>query len=271
MSIKTQNKTQKRHWLLLRGLGRDKRHWGEFVSDFEQAFAGDQVSTLDTCGNGDFAADKCPLNIKEYTEHCRSHRPGPDQKVHLVALSLGGMIALDWAQRYPDEVASITLINTSAANLTSMIKRIYPRALYKLVSALVLDSVWQPNHEAVERTILQVTSNQLTASPPQAPHTLPSHPLAQWTQFRADQQTTLANLVRQLVAASRFKAKPLNNLKPLILTSRADKLVNCMASADLRKFYDATMAVHPSAGHDLPLDDGAWVIGKVKGWLVPVR
>jgi len=25
--------------------------------------------------------------------------------------------------------------------------------------------------------------------------------------------------------------------------------------------------IHPEAGHDLPLDDGAWVAGQIRAWL----
>jgi hypothetical protein len=34
----------------------------------------------------------------------------------------------------------------------------------------------------------------------------------------------------------------------------------------LARYWQAAFAEHPSAGHDLPLDDGAWVAGQVAQW-----
>lgn len=258
-----------RHWLLLRGLGRDHRHWGTFVAQFKLAFPDDKVSVLDTCGNGEFATLKSPLSIAEYTDHCRlmlgeslgvnigGKLAGTPEKstanIHLVALSLGGMIALDWAHRFSDEVLSITLINTSAANLTPWYKRINLLAVIKSILAIV----WNCNDEAIENEILQLTSNKQQ-------HT---DILARWTKYRRVQRTSLFNLIRQLIAASRFKANSLAKVTPLVLSSRADRLVNNVASKDIHRYFGGILVKHYSAGHDLPLDDGSWVISQIKQYL----
>ncbi len=239
-----------KHWLLLRGLGRDHRHWGEFINQFKAAFADDKVSVLDTCGNGDFATLKSPLSIAKYTDHCRQHITEHSQGIHLVALSLGGMIALDWAQRFPQEVVSITLLNSSAANLTSWHKRINLSHLVKAVLAILASR--QP--EIIEKAILQLSSNQ----------TQNNDTLARWTEYRREQCTSNVNLIRQLIAASRFKAFKLTNISPLVLTSKSDRLVNTIASEHLYFHLGGKLVVHPSAGHDLPLDDANWVIAQIK-------
>ena len=238
-----------RQWILLRGLGRDKRHWGEFVSQFQQAFIHDKVTALDTCGNGDFVGLKSPLSIEQYTEHCRQQLETSSVEVHLVALSLGGMIALDWAHRYPQEVKSLTLINSSAANLTPWNRRIKFWALAKLT----IRTISQSTPESAEKSILEMTSNL----------PLQQQILACWTKYRCSHKTYLLNLIRQLIAASRFEAKQLPKLAPLVLTSKTDRLVNTIASKDLHRFLGGHIVEHLSAGHDLPLDDCVWVIKQI--------
>ena len=238
------------HWVLLRGLGRDHRHWGSFINEFEQAFSTDLVSTIDTCGNGDFVKMKSPMLIAEYTVHCRKALGNNAKRINLVALSLGGMIALDWAQRFPDQVNSITLINSSVANLTPWYRRINTKALLKLVSPLLS----QKSPEKIEKAILALTANLMNNN----------EILQQWTGYREAHCTSLANLLRQLIAAARFNLQTPLKITSLVLCSEADKLVNCVASKDIYKYLGGRIITHSSAGHDLPLDDSAWVLAQIK-------
>lgn len=246
--------TGKRHWILLRGLGRDKRHWGEFVAHFADSFADDKVTTLDTCGNGCYADMKSPLSIKGYTEHCRELLTDDELPVHLVALSLGGMIAMDWTQRYPDEVASVTLINTSAANLTSMFQRINLKTLAKLVTALLFS---RRNFD-IEKAIYQATSN----------NRFELKTVEKWQLFRDDKTTSISNLLRQLFAASRFKLDELAVSRQLVLVSRNDRLVSSNAGVAIAEHLKCQIKYHSDAGHDLPLDDGQWIIDQIKMSLI---
>jgi len=245
-----------RHWVLLRGLGRDKRHWGSFILKFQQAFKNDRVSAIDTCGNGNFAQQKSPLSILEYTEHCRQQLHGDNVyknkqiKVHLVALSLGGMIAVDWAQRFPDEVLSLTLINSSIANFTPWHKRINLLVFARLLKTILS----KKSSEELEKSILQVSSN----------FPIQQSTLDCWHKYRCTQGTSFVNLIRQLIAAARFKANKLPNIVPLVLSSKEDRLVSYIASEDIHRYLGGQLIIHPKAGHDLPLDDGDWVIQQIK-------
>lgn len=235
-----------RHWVLLRGLGRDQRHWGDFVELFKQQFPNDLVTCLDTCGNGVFVQMNSPLQISHYTEHCRSLLSLGARQVHLVGLSLGGMVAMDWAERYGEEVQSLTLINTSAANLTTMTERIRLASLFRLVKSIL----FAPQAYRVEHEILSVTSNR----------PLGKQLVSQWTSYRMEGATTVANLLRQLLAAARFKLGKLEGVPTLVLSSRSDRLVSVKAGTDIAAHLQCPIFYHPDAGHDLPLDDGRWVI-----------
>ncbi len=238
-----------KHWVLLRGLGRDKRHWGEFSERFKQRFAFDTVTLLDTCGNGEFSQLKSPLAIGCYTDLCREALATSNKQVHLVALSLGGMIAMDWAARYNKEVQSLTLINTSAANLTRMTERINFATLPRLIWTLLISA----DPFQIEQAILAATSNLA----------LTDAQVKRWGEYRIECATSTANVLRQLYAASRFKIQPIGPVPCKVLISANDRLVSANAGKAIAKYLQCPFVCHPSAGHDLPLDDPSWIIEQI--------
>ena len=247
-------------WILLRGLGRDKRHFGRFLDKFQQAFADDTVITIDTLGNGEFKGLKSPTDIAKYTEHCRKilAQSGHNKAIELVALSLGGMVAMDWTTRYPQEINSITIMNTSAANLTPPHKRMQLSTLSRLLYAFLINC----SNKGIESAIVNATSNQQILNPNALEQTIQS-----WTAIREQGVTSTINMIRQLAAAATFKLEKPPNIDPnklLILASDKDHIVNHQASIDLQHFFNCPMLVHMQAGHDLPLDAPNWVIEQIK-------
>ncbi|MBN3802464.1 alpha/beta hydrolase, partial [Paraburkholderia sp. Ac-20336] len=53
----------------------------------------------------------------------------------------------------------------------------------------------------------------------------------------------------------------------LILSARADRLVNPACSTKLAAAWRTGHRVHPWAGHDLPHDDPAWMAAQIRAWL----
>ena len=75
------------------------------------------------------------------------------------------------------------------------------------------------------------------------------------------------NILRQLFAAMRFRAPAqLGKIPLLMLAGEHDKLVNVACSRALASLWHCPLQIHAQAGHDLPLDDGAWVIRQVLDW-----
>ena len=65
----------------------------------------------------------------------------------------------------------------------------------------------------------------------------------------------------------RFQAQPEPPLAlTLVLASALDQLVSPACSKSLAQHWSATLRIHPSAGHDMALDDGPWVAAQVKAW-----
>jgi pimeloyl-ACP methyl ester carboxylesterase len=89
-----------------------------------------------------------------------------------------------------------------------------------------------------------------------------------WSAIRRSAPVSRGNALRQLWAAARFAAAAAAPHCPvLILSSRADKLVDPACSAKLAAAWGVPRREHPWAGHDLPHDDPAWTAEQVRAWL----
>jgi pimeloyl-ACP methyl ester carboxylesterase len=245
-------------WVLLRGLMREQRHWGRFPGELARLLPDPVIVTPDLPGNGERHAQRSATTVAGMVEFCRAdlRARGVPAPYSLLALSLGGMVAVEWASRYPQEIARGVLINTSMRPFSRFHQRLrwqnYPAIFRQLAQGGV---------ENQERLILRLTSSQGDAAEREGL-------LKRWLEYQREFPVTRANALRQLWSAACFRAPAVKPAVPLLLLSSAgDQLVDQRCSANLARAWQAEHAVHPNAGHDLPLDDGAWVAQAVADWL----
>ena len=248
-------------WILLRGLTREARHWGDFP---QQLAPGVQapgtgitpVLALDLPGNGEFYKQASPASVRGMVDFSRRQllASGLPPPYSLLAMSLGGMVAADWAQRYPQEVARLVLINTSMRRFSRVSERLRPGSWPALA---LLAARWQSADNA-ERTIHQLTCQRATSR---------GEDLAAWLRIRKDAPVSAANAARQLWAAAHYAGSAAPGCPMLVLSSSGDQLVHPQCSARLAQAWRATHHKHPWAGHDLPHDDARWVCQRIADWL----
>lgn len=244
-------------WIFLRGLTRESRHWGSFPELFASGIPDAQVLTPDLPGNGNLNTQKSPLHVTEMAEYIRAQLIG--QGIHppyrVLAMSLGAMVAVAWAARHPEEIQGCVLINTSLRPFSPFYRRLKPANYLRFLKLALLgrcDRDW-------EKTILELTSHKKKHS---------EYVLDHWVAYRHEHPVNFKNALRQIAAAARYSAPRAKPLIPvLVLTSKEDALVDTSCSRQLAVHWDTDFAEHPSAGHDLPLDDGDWVIRQVRLWL----
>lgn len=247
-------------WILLRGLVRQSRHWEGFPAALAEARPGAHVHTLDLPGNGDLHRDVSPDTVAGMVEALRKQLAarGLRPPFHVMALSLGGMVAVDWLSRYPDELAAAVLINTSAAGFNPFWQRLrtvnYP--------ALMRYFLFGRDHLAREEEVLRLTCNLLPADEERAV-------ALRWADYAREYATSRSNALRQLRAAMRFRAPAqLPGSVPVLLVNGAgDRLVHPVCSVTLSGAWRCPLRVHPHAGHDLALDAPRWLAGTVSEWL----
>lgn len=252
-------------WLLLRGLVRERRHWGDFPERL--GARGGPVVTLDLPGVGTERHRPSPTSIAGIVEDLRARwiltrtaleaggESGAIGGWRLFAPSLGGMIALAWAERHPEDFAGVAVCNTSARDLAGVFDRFSTTAVATVARALVSAG------EAREAHILGLVSN--------TDHGRALAPT--FAGFAAEAPIGTDVLARQLWAASRATAPRALATPLFVLCSEGDRLCAPVNSRVLAERLGAPLAVHPTAGHDLPLDDPEWVVERLVAWASGAR
>lgn len=237
-----------KHFYLLRGLIREKEHWGPFIDELQKQYPESQISTIDIPGAGEYFQNICPLSISGIVEEMRKDfitLKSENEISHLVAISLGGMISVEWMRKYPHDFKLATLINTSFGGISPFYQRLLPSALLHLLKI--------PFFKGREREakILELVSNHNHKNSPT---------LDLWESIHQRRPVSIDNSLRQLFAAANFKIKDFTPPIPVqILASEADRMVSVECSRAIAKKWNAPILEHKSAGHDLSLDDPLWV------------
>lgn len=235
-------------WLLLRGLARETGHWGNFIDALAVARPDDHFHTLDLPGVGSQCHETSPATIPGIRRHVQSRSSFLQEPFLLVGLSMGGMVALDWASEDSSAIAGVVAINSSCAwnpPWQRLQANHWPDVLKLLGTA---------DTSRREARILDLTSNR-------------SHPgalLQYWQRLQAQHPVSRNNALRQLVAASRYRPPRRKPPVPLlVLGSKADRLVSHHCSATLAQRWQCPLQTHSWAGHDLALDDPDWLVDRL--------
>jgi len=242
-------------WILLRGLTRESRHWNGFPQRLQARMPDADIHAIDLPGCGGRNADRSPSTIERIAADCREEAlaRGLTPPFRLLAISLGGMVAVAWAHDHPDEVAGCVLINSSMRPFSPFHRRLRPRSYPGLLKMLL-----PIGNRRREETVLRLTSARAGEL---------GSVLAAWTRYRDERPVSLNNALRQLAAAARYLAPAAAPAMPLlILAASRDLLVDPACSRSLASAWHDDFAEHPTAGHDLPLDDGEWVAARVAEW-----
>lgn len=249
-------------WVLLRGLTREQGHWGDFPALLQAALPpGSQVITPDLPGNGRLWQSRSPATVTGMVEALRQQLRGLDVPgpCHVVAMSLGAMVTVEWMHRHPQDVLDAVLINTSLKPHSPFWRRLQP-CHYPTILRLLLT---RAPAAAWERAILQMTTRHPGGSASFDVAALLHH----WMALRAAHPVATANGLRQLWAAARYQApRGLPPAPVLLLNGEGDRLVHPSCSQVLAASWGAPLIRHPTAGHDLPLDAGPWVVQQIRHW-----
>lgn len=243
-------------WVFLRGLIRQHRHWEDFPARFQAAFPDAAVILLDLPGNGDLYDHDSPSSIADMVESIREQlsRRNVQGPVNVLALSLGAMTAIEWMERYPCEIERAVLMNTSLRGMSNFTERLRPENYPDILKSLIFNSPVER-----EKLILDISTNLY-------PHK--AELASKWVGYAEAQPTSRMNGLRQLFAAGSYSAPPARpHEHVLILQSLGDHLINPVCSTRIAEKWRWPLVSHPTAGHDLTLDDGDWVVQRIKEWL----
>lgn len=251
-------------WLLLRGLIREQRHWLDFPERFAALVHGPDASPtrpvlLDLPGFGSENDAVVPPTVAGFVDDLRARlrRVVPaGEPCGIFAVSLGGMVALEWLARHPEDFVAGVVVNTSLADLSWPWERMQPHNWPRVALAPFLSA------RARERMLLGMTRHQGDLE----------RAADRYAAIAAATPPRRASAAGQLRAALRMRCPGKLAVPALVLASRGDRLVSWRCSARLAERLALPIRLHEgegrdAAGHDLPLDAPDWVCAQVSGWL----
>lgn len=246
--------------ILLRGLLREKRHWGDFP-DILQSNLGSEfsVEALDLPGIGTQRGTLFSLDIDEVVHDLRTRSEVimKKDKILLVSNSLGSMIAMKWAELFPEDLSGVVLMNTSASNISDLKERISKYAL-KVFAQVIAEE----DPAKREAKVLSLVSSKYINDSSKA---------EEWGSYAMGKKETLELGLRQLWVASKFHSRGVLDVPSLVLCSLQDRLLDPMATMKVARAIGAEQRINHVAGHDLPLDDPEWVSLEIKNWIKSSR
>lgn len=247
-------------WIVLRGLGRGHGHWGTFIGKLGQALPDDKIYWLDLPGNGFLNKSVSPTAIESYVPALErqlkaSNFFSVEGRTLGVGLSLGAMVLTEWAQQQPKRFNKVFLINTSAANLSKPWKRISLR-----VFANSLKQLFTSELEQFELNSLKLT----TTLSEEIIKSKYKEDFRAVIDFSKKYPIEKRNILRQLLAASRYVFPQRPAVPTVLLCGAGDQFVNPACSSDIKRRWDCDLLTHPTAGHDLAFEDSDWLIETLK-------
>ncbi len=244
------------NWILLRGLTRESEHWGDFLPQLQQAFPQVQIHCLDLPGSGIYYQEHSPNSIADITKFVRQQALANgwlQEKVTLLTLSLGGMVAWEWMQQFPDDVKAAVLMNSSLATLNPFYQRLRWQSYGKVAQIVCKTDCYRR-----ELAIVKLVSNLESVHEKVA---------AAWEQIQTLRPVSAKNTLQQLLAAARYQPQLQKPIPPvLLLNGLGDRLVSPKCSENISQRYDLPLISHPHAGHDLCIDNPQWVIAQLQQW-----
>jgi pimeloyl-[acyl-carrier protein] methyl ester esterase len=236
-----------KQWVFLRGLAREKRHWGDFPEFFASQFPGVRVEAIDAPGLGEHSNISSPTSMAGIAEFCwgEARQKFPNGKIAILAVSMGGMITMEWMRTHEQEIEAAILINSSSKDSAFFHRlryQIWPNFLKAAVHAQIKER---------EKLVIDMIMNSEVAREKALPC---------WTKIAQDHPIHPLTFVRQLWAASQFSGLQKKPSTPvLLLNSLGDRFVDPSCSETLHQKFQWQLERHPWGGHDLVWDDPQWV------------
>jgi pimeloyl-ACP methyl ester carboxylesterase len=161
--------------------------------------------------------------------------------------SLGGMVALEWAASYPEELAGVAIAASSASDVSPLLKR-----YSALGFVLTLTNRFLRDPERRQRRLAWLVSSR---------RDIRDRIVKEWIEIERARPVSFTTIRAQMGAASNWKAPRSLGVRSLFLVGLKDRLVHPDCSRALARRYGAPLEEHPDAGHDLTTDAPDWVAG----------
>lgn len=239
---------------LLRGLSRESEHWGDFGVFLNANFPKSSIHYIDMPGAGIYHQSKSPTNIPSIVETLRSKELVQTTNNLLIASSLGGMVALEWISKYPNDFQFATTICSSYKGICNPLERFNLKFTFPVLTFLLSSNVRRR-----EKIILRINSNH---------EAIRQDLIEKWVDIQHKRKLTKLNFMRQVLAGLRYApVNPSISIPLLIIGSKKDELVKPNCIVKTHEQFGGTLKWHETAGHCVPIDEPKWLSDTIYEWL----
>lgn len=238
--------------VILRGLGRWSEHWCGFdalLANHCKVIAIDNRGfgmSKKTCVGLDLSIDQLADDVANVLKELSL------SAVTVVGVSLGGMLAISLAARYPELVQKLVLVNSSVGG--SPYRRITNKALKALGHAFVAKDRL---YDALARVLLSATSPQSTVDALRT----------KWSDIDTRHGLMPKRVLIQLVAAAKFHPgirMASVKAKTLIIKGVGDQFIDPRNSDWISQHIHGSKVVECDGGHELGLDKPEWLAKEIE-------
>lgn len=236
----------------LRGLARHKKHWGDFPQELCRHLGVD-CGFLEPPGIGEKRRESSPWKIEAMVDDMRRDFLQQRRTYNLIfSISLGGMITFNWLQRYFQDFQGAVIINSSLAGISPFYRRLQPQNYLPLLKAILYGG------GVAEEIIVK----RLVKNPRRQKEVL-----ALWQEVAKSHPIKKSTLLRQLVAAMRYRHRGGVAAIPILLqASEEDLFVEKRCTQDIAAKFGLEYELCPNAGHDAPADNPEWLFQRYSQW-----
>lgn len=156
------------------------------------------------------------------------------------------------------------LISTSFRGLSPFYRRLLPANYPGVIKSLI----FRQNTPKNEFNNLKLVSSMIRS--PAEQQAL----VSRWISYSQENPVSPSNGSKQLAVATRYKldtSLPRPTVPILVLRGMKDRMVSPSCSEALARHWQLSLETHPYAGHDIPLDDPAWVCERIRAWYLQIR
>lgn len=155
------------------------------------------------------------------------------------------MLALKWAEAFPDEIERVVIVNSSLSQLSPIHHRMSFKALFKVLQGLISqDPIFR------EKTTLDLTVNRKRVR---------DQYLQMFANFSKEHPVSASNFLRQIYLATQIHVDQKIKVPVSVIVSEQDHFVNPDCSFKMAEFFKVKPIINSNAGHDLPLESPQWL------------
>lgn len=207
-----------------------------------------KLHSFELSGNGRLFQEESPTSIEgmifklkaQYNKFKRK-----DAKSYMIAISMGGMIGINWLNSHKKDYDKAFIFNSSLPKFCSLFERLLPDSIPTLLSgAISSDPVYR------EKQIQKIIINHQDKN---------KDIWKGWSKVSKNMPVSFPNTLRQLWAAMRSPNPEKVSTPIFIGVSENDRMVSSNCSKRMAKAWNLPIFTHPTAGHDILNDDPKWL------------